>query len=369
MELQLDTGKTYAIALEGGGARGAYEIGVWQALDEAGIRYNAVSGTSVGALNGALMAMRDLPRAIGIWSDIRLSSVLSVSAEEEQELHRLLRGDLGLNDVQELLPKLVDVIRSGGLDAAPLRAWVREVVDTEKIRRSDVELFVSTVDLAEKKELEVRLNDLPADQIWDMLLASSYHPAFRREPLGGKFFADGGFMDSIPIHVLVQHGYKDIIAVRLPSHGWERRFRIPDDVNVITIQTTEDLGTSLNFDAEQSRKNLAYGYFDAKRVLYGLYGRKYCIDRSFTDRFALDWLIRRETEAGEANLRVICEKNLPKLARRLNVKEGDYYELMIAVLEELAAAQGVESMKLYCDADLLRIVEAGEGPVILPKKQ
>ena len=60
MELKLDTSKTYAIALEGGGAKGAYEIGVWKALDEAGVKYNAVSGTSVGALNGALMVMRDL---------------------------------------------------------------------------------------------------------------------------------------------------------------------------------------------------------------------------------------------------------------------------------------------------------------------
>ena len=63
MELKLDKSKTYAIALEGGGARGAYQIGAWRALVEAGIRFNAVSGTSVGSLNGAMMAMRDLKKA------------------------------------------------------------------------------------------------------------------------------------------------------------------------------------------------------------------------------------------------------------------------------------------------------------------
>ena len=42
MQLKLDTSKTYAIALEGGGAKGAYEIGAWKALEEAGIKYNAV---------------------------------------------------------------------------------------------------------------------------------------------------------------------------------------------------------------------------------------------------------------------------------------------------------------------------------------
>ena len=37
MQLKLDTSKTYAIALEGGGAKGAYEIGAWKALEEAGL--------------------------------------------------------------------------------------------------------------------------------------------------------------------------------------------------------------------------------------------------------------------------------------------------------------------------------------------
>ena len=84
MQLKLDTSKTYAIALEGGGAKGAYEIGAWKALEEAGIKYNAVSGTSVGALNGAMMAMRDLPRAAAAWNDMRLSKVIELDKEGEE---------------------------------------------------------------------------------------------------------------------------------------------------------------------------------------------------------------------------------------------------------------------------------------------
>ena len=79
MQLKLGTSKTYAIALEGGGARGAYEIGAWKAWRRTGIKYNAVSGTSVGALNGALMAMRDLPRAETAWNDMRLSRSSSLT--------------------------------------------------------------------------------------------------------------------------------------------------------------------------------------------------------------------------------------------------------------------------------------------------
>ena len=64
MQLKLDPTITYAIALEGGGAKGAYEIGVWKALREAGIKFDAVAGTSVGALNGAMYAIGDFDKAV-----------------------------------------------------------------------------------------------------------------------------------------------------------------------------------------------------------------------------------------------------------------------------------------------------------------
>ena len=347
MELKLDNSKTYAIALEGGGAKGAYEVGVWQALEEAGIKYNAVSGTSVGALNGAMMVMRDLEGAVRAWKDIRLSDVIDLEGDQEENLHKVLNGEVDLRDIQELIPQALDIIRNRGLDVAPLRAWVHEVADEKKIKESDVEFFVSTVSLTDKKGLEVKVNDLPEDEICDMLLASAYHPSFRMEKLGGKYYADGGFVDTLPLHVLVENGYKDIIAVRIPGHGIERRFRIPEDVNITLISTNSDLGGVLNFDAEQSRRDMLIGYLDAKRVLYGLYGEKYYIERTMSDREALRQLIDRADEG--ANLRRLCERELPRVARRLNVFGGDYYELFIAVLELEAETLGIENKRILKD--------------------
>lgn len=73
MELKLDRNKTYGLALEGGGAKGAYQIGAWKALREAGIHFSAVSGTSVGALNGAMIVMDDLEKAENVWNNIHFS--------------------------------------------------------------------------------------------------------------------------------------------------------------------------------------------------------------------------------------------------------------------------------------------------------
>ncbi|WP_242596389.1 patatin-like phospholipase family protein [Enterococcus ureasiticus] len=52
-----------ALVLGGGGARGAYQIGVWQALEELGISLKIITGTSVGALNGALILQDDFEAA------------------------------------------------------------------------------------------------------------------------------------------------------------------------------------------------------------------------------------------------------------------------------------------------------------------
>ena len=354
MELKIDNSKTYAIALEGGGAKGGYEIGVWQALDEAGRKYNAVSGTSVGALNGGLMAMRDLPRAIDAWNNMKLGKVIELDEEQEENLSRAFNGDIGLDDVQRLIPEALEIIKNRGLDVAPLRAWVREVVDAKAIKESDVELYIATVSITDRKALEVKVTDLPEDQICDMLLASAYHPTFKLEKLGGKFYTDGGFVDTLPLHALVTNGYKDIIAVRIPGIGHNRRFKMPDDVNVTYIATNADLGGVLNFDAEQSRRDMAIGYLDAKRVLYGLYGKHYYIERSMTDREALNMLLD-SLETG-VNLRQFCERDLPRVARHLDA-EGDYYELLIAVLEDAAAKQDIDNMRIYKDTELVAKLE------------
>lgn len=356
MQTQLDLNKTYAIALEGGGAKGAYEIGVWQALDEAGVKYNAVSGTSVGALNGALMAMRDLPRAVDAWNDITLSKVIDFGSLEESDFKKVLEGRVEADDWQELLPQAIDVIRNRGLDVAPLRAWVREIVDAHKVKTSDVDFYVSTVSITDRKGLEVHINDLPEDEICDMLLASAYHPSFRLEKLGGKLYADGGFIDTLPLHALVEAGYKDIIAVRIPGHGVERHFKMPDDVNIITIRSYADLGHVLNFDAEQSRRDMAIGYLDARRVLYGLHGRLYYLTCSMSEREALDWILDHAGDTG-GSLRDYVERELPHTARQLDAAGMDYYDLMLALAEQRADRLNLPKLKVYADRDLLKLIE------------
>ena len=354
MELKLDTSKVYAIALEGGGAKGAYQVGAWRALEEAGIRYNAVAGTSVGALNGAMMAMRDLPNAEKLWKDIRFSKVMNV---DDETMRRIMNRDFeNFGQVKTALRTIVDIVRAGGVDVEPLRRLLAEWVDEEKLRATGVELFLPTYSLTDREALEVVARDLPEGELAGMLLASAYFLAFKQEQIGGKYYTDGGVVDSIPISPLVKRGYKDIIVIRLNSLGIQKWVKLPEDATLTTIAPIQDLGNMMNFSSEQSAANMVLGYYDAQKVLYGLSGTTYYIDRTYTEKQAYETLLQL-LNTQDLSLRQLNEEVLPKLAEKLRCK-GDYYDLYLAVMERLAQSCSLVPFRIRTDEEFFSEVMA-----------
>ena len=65
-----------AIVLSGGGGKGAYQIGFWKAIRELDINYDIVTGTSIGALNGAFMVQGNYGDAIKLWSSMHYNKVI-----------------------------------------------------------------------------------------------------------------------------------------------------------------------------------------------------------------------------------------------------------------------------------------------------
>ena len=66
-----------AVVLSGGGAKGGYQIGVWKVLRQMGFTPDIVVGTSVGALNGALMALDNFDAALDIWEKYEHGQLVS----------------------------------------------------------------------------------------------------------------------------------------------------------------------------------------------------------------------------------------------------------------------------------------------------
>ena len=70
--------KKTAFVLSGGGSRGAYEIGVWKALKELGVEIDMVFGTSVGAINGAMVAQDEPELAEKLWKQMQTGMIFDL---------------------------------------------------------------------------------------------------------------------------------------------------------------------------------------------------------------------------------------------------------------------------------------------------
>ena len=184
MKPVLDLTKEYGLVLDGGGARGAYQIGAWKALREAGVKIEAVAGTSVGALNGALICMGDLEKAEKIWREMTFSTVMDVDDEEMEGWFS------GQTSVRDILKTLWEKVKDGGVDITPLRNLIHQVIDEEKIRNCGKEFCLSTFSLTDKKELTLSVADIEDGLLEDFLLASAYLIGFKNEPLHGKKYTD-----------------------------------------------------------------------------------------------------------------------------------------------------------------------------------
>ena len=375
MELRLDPSVKYGIVLEGGGARGAYQIGAWKALQEAGIAIGGISGASVGALNGALMCMDDLDKACHIWENLTYSKVVNVS---DALIEKFRSKDLEIQDFQELGSAVRKVLKDGGLDVTPLKDLIEGTVDEERIRASERELFVITYSLTDWKKVVINIKELSDGEMSDALLASAYFPAFKREKLGGKRYMDGGSADNVPIEPLLERGYKNLIVIRIYGLGRdsERFLEIPEDVAVYHIAPRQDLGGILEFSGKKARKLMTLGYYDAMRSLYGLEGRSYYLDASGGETYYFDRMMSElellklyirpvmEEEDWEnlAGYRSFTEQIFPHLARKLGLKEDwDYRDLYLTVLEEMARKLRVNRFHIYTAQELSREIQRRIG--------
>ena len=327
----LDLTKEYGLVLDGGGARGAYQIGAWKALKEAGVKISAVAGTSVGALNGALICMDDLEKAEKIWSEMEFSRVMSV---DDDWMRQFLQGEQRLGDI---LAELGRVFRDGGVDAAPLRKLIHENVDEEKIRGCGKEFFIVTFSLTDMKELELSVSDIPEGRLEDFLLASAYLVGFKNEPMeDGKRYIDGGIFNNVPADVLVEKGYTDLIEIRIYGPGREPRVSLPEDGEMYQIGPRVKLGSIIEFDRERSRQNMKIGYYDAKRMLYGLEGIIYYIEQEHLDA----WYERRMRDLTE------LEKRALAIVLKLPVSGTDK-ELYMGMLEAAAKFLRIPKYRIY----------------------
>lgn len=365
----------YGLVLEGGGTKGAYQIGVYKALIESGIEIGGVAGTSIGALNGAMIVQGDYEKCYELWHDITYSMIINAN---DDDIERISQFKWVKEDISFVKGKIKSVLSDRGFDIGPFREFLEEYIDEDKVRKSGMDFGIVTINLSELKPLHMYIEDMPKGELNNYLMASSYLPVFKAEKIGGKLYLDGGFYDNLPFRMLKEKGYKDLILIRTHSKGLVRKIDLGDS-NSMIISPSEDLGRSLDCDPSRTRYNLKLGYYDGLRALNKLKGERYYIDPKVDKDYYLNYLLNiKEEEVNKVQeilrlpkmpyRRSLFECIIPKIYSMISMdREHSYEDLIIYLLEIKAEKLGIDRFKVYSFEELLHETEGRE--IELPRQE
>ena len=268
-----------ALVLSGGGSRGAYEIGVWQALKELDQPIDIVTGTSVGALNGAVVTQGSLEQAQLLWRQLQTTHVFDVELDESLPVARKKKKAIALFSQAAAL--------EGGAGTEALEKLLRQYIDETAVRESSVLFGLVTCRLDSLRPVYLWKHQIGAGQLHDYLLASSaLYPAIRPREIDRVRYIDGGFADNIPVNMAAEAGAVQIFTVNLRAIGRVQPLLQKRGLRVVEINPYWDLGELLLFEPDRARMNMRLGYLDAMRAL-GVYdGAAYAFIKGSYHRLA-----------------------------------------------------------------------------------
>ncbi|MDD4208276.1 MAG: patatin-like phospholipase family protein [Mesotoga sp.] len=332
------------LVLSGGGARGAYQIGVWKALKDCGIEIGGVYGTSVGALNSMAVAMDKFEDARELWLKIDFDKIV-------------IDGTDG-----SLIEKAIGALKSGGFDPAPLRKNFGRLLKEEDVRKAVVDIGIVTYSLSNMEPRELFIEDIPKGELEDYILASANHPVFKREQIGLEKFIDGGIYRNIPVNMALGRGFKEIIIVDLGPKRIRDVLTLAslkrlEEVKHLVIKPREFYGDVLDFDPEVSRDFMKEGYLDCLSELGYLAGEEYYVfakqDTIAKALFTMPEKKRKEAKAifgiepwqSESTYHFYYGQLVPVLQNHFGTTSP--LETWVVLLDKLAGLMELEKLELF----------------------
>lgn len=358
----------YGLALEGGGAKGAYQVGALKAIQECGFKIDTVVGTSIGAFNGAVYAQGDLDKLYDLWYNGSITLIIDL---DEKELKKATRKKIDIDSIKYWSQFFKESISNKGIDTDKLKKLYEDYVDEKKLRKSKVDFGLVTVSLTEKKPLSVFKNEIQDGKLAEYILASSYLPVFKKSKIiDDKDYMDGGFHDNCPLSMLLDRNYTDIIEIRTGAIGRIRKVN-REGLNIYTIYPSKDTGSILISDNTLMKNNIQMGYFDAMRVFKGYIGKKYyIIPKEDKDVFqdiisisaeSIQNIVKDIKVMGWKNIteerKLLLEKILPYISNKLELDTTSYINMVVSMIEQILDETKLPIYKLYEFNEILNIAK------------
>lgn len=348
------------LVLEGGGTKGAYQVGAYKALRDLGIDFQGVSGTSIGALNGAYIIQNDIDIIEEIWYSCDYTKFMNIDEEFYQKYKNIDFTPKCINPVLELINK---ALKNEGIDITPLKKLITSTIREDIIRSSNKDFGLTTVWFDKKiNPLPLYIEDIPEGRLSDYLIASASLPIFQFEKMDDKLYLDGMFLENIPVSLLQNKGYKDIVVIRLMNDFiGNRSLNKYQDCNIKIITPSEHLGGSLNLDRDNIEKNVDLGYLDTMKVYNRYDGNRYYfnVDFKYDEDYCFNKFRNMNKESiknildllnikRDVNLRTLLEVAIPKVGDLLELeKDFTYKDLYYSIYEKKLEENNINRIKLY----------------------
>lgn len=247
------------LVMSGGGTRGAYQMGVIHAMQELGLyeQIEVVTGASIGAINGALVAQGIWEQALDLWQSVRPHQVFN-------------RLEAGRNDFY--LPLLREWIEWGGIRVDGLKELLRSHLDESTIRQSPIDFGFVVYNRTTRTGEELYPEDIPEGLLIEYVIASATFPVFQPHKIGGQEYLDGGLYSILPTKMAFDRKNLDLViaidvaeASRFSPQQWVWYRKYAD--RLIYIRPSKLLPSPMNFSKAAIEKQLELGYQDGIKKL------------------------------------------------------------------------------------------------------
>ncbi|GBF57794.1 hypothetical protein PbB2_01464 [Candidatus Phycosocius bacilliformis] len=224
------------LVFQGGGALGAYQVGVYQALQEAGIQPDWVIGTSIGAINAALIAgnapEERLDKLTEFWTRVEHGKVF------EGPFGHLLSPMRTMSAIMTGIPSFfapnpmafmgqkvpLGAESAGYYSVEPLRRTLSDLVDFDRIQSGQMRLTIGAANVRTSEMVYFDSQNTEID-VRHILASGALPPAFPAVRIDGELYWDGGIVSNTPVEaVFDDHPRKNalVFAVHLWNpHGTE----------------------------------------------------------------------------------------------------------------------------------------------------
>lgn len=330
-----------ALVLGGGGAKGSYEVGVFKALRKLHMKFDIVTGVSIGSINGAFYVANEYKKCLKMWQKITTSDLFDVA--------------IGSKMSKEDIKLLVKQMSTGGISFSNAYNFLKKNINEEKVRKSKIDYGLVTVSLTNKKPRFLTKEQIPYGKLVDYICASSIcYPFVQAQDINDESFIDGGFYDGIPINLAIDMGATEILAVDLSVLAINKK---PKDKNikVDVIKMKDKTPLTLTFTKEYANKNIKYGYNDTMKHFNKLDGKFYTfrkndLDKSYNELNKYFVEILKSTILNEPKNKIVNELFSIAKINKLFVKikyNHDFKEEVEEALEHLGVLFDIPNENIY----------------------